>query len=97
MAMGMQWTDISPMAIGTQFIGSDLRTGIAHAYQQSSTWTQWIDANLRVAGAQWIDISLRVETIYPYLQDPRETWRTGDGLRAINTQQTGVHPRVVDK
>ena len=37
MAMGMQWTNISPKAVGTQFTGSDLRTGTAHSHQQSST------------------------------------------------------------
>ena len=35
MAMGMQQTDISPMAVGAQFMGSDLKTGTVHSTSRS--------------------------------------------------------------
>ena len=89
--------DISLMAIGTQFTGSNLRNEIAHSLQQSFTWVQQTDTNSRVAGAQRTDIRLRVETICPYPQDPRKTRQMSYSLRAINTQRTSVHLRAVDK
>ena len=65
MVIGMQQTKFSLMVIGTRFMGGDLRTRTAYSHQQSSTRTQWTDANLRAASAQRTDISLRLKPYVP--------------------------------
>ena len=97
MAMGIRWTDISPMVVRAQFTCIDLRTETAYSHQRSSTQTQQTNANPRVVYTRQTDDNLRVDTIQPNPQNLRRKRRTGDSLRAASTQRTGAHPRAMDR
>ena len=62
MAMGMQRTGISSMAVGAQYIGNDLGIRTTRSRQHESTQMQWTDVNSRAVNTQWTDVSPRAQT-----------------------------------
>ena len=84
MAMGMQRMDVSPMAVGIQCTGNNLRTRTAWSYQQNSTKIKCMDVSLRVACASWMEVDPSIETICPYPYDLKETRQTCTDLRATS-------------